>query len=335
MVSVTLPVGLGTSIGTLPHTDPIEAARFVLERQPRLPAVPSLPNRSSLERRIAQAAWGIDGVHVMPDGSLSLDLERLEPGAPITDREFAGPPYDSFRAFVDALGQREGPAKFQLTGPVSLGVALYAAGVEPQVAFRLAASAVQDRAQLLVNYVSGRAPGALPVIFVDEPSLCGITDPDFPLCPDDAVDMVSGVLATLEGRAVTGLRCGGGADWHLVQGAGPQILAMPASTDVAEQSGALDRFLDGGGWVAWGAVPTEGPVGSGVDRLWRHLAGLWCQLVRAGVDPARLRSQAIVTPGGGLGRHHVSQAIDVLDLVDKLAQRLYDQATGLRLSVGA
>jgi hypothetical protein len=335
MLSVTLSVGLGTSIGTLPHTDPVAAARFVLERQPRLPAAPSLPNRSLLERRIAQAAWGIEGVHVMPDGSLSLEFARLEPAAPLTDREFDGPPYDSLRAFVAALDHRDGPAKFQLTGPVSLGIALYAAGVPVELAFRVAASAVQDRAGLLVDYVNQRAPSALPVVFVDEPSLRGITDPDFPLSADEAVDLVSGVLATLEGRAVTGLRCGGGADWHLVQGAGPQILAVPASTELAAQAGALDRFLDGGGWVAWGAVPTEGPVGSGVDRLWRHLAGLWCQLVRAGVDPARLRSQAIVTPMGGLGRHHVGQATDVLDLVDKLAQRLYDQATGLRLSVGA
>jgi hypothetical protein len=134
---------------------------------------------------------------------------------------------------------------------------------------------------------------------------------------------------------MTGLRCGGGADWHVVQGAGPQILAVPVLPDLAAQAGALDRFLESGGWVAWGAVPTEGPFGSGIDRLWRGLSALWCQLVRAGVDPSRLRCQALVTPIGGLGRHHVSQAGDVMTLVDKLAKRLYDQATGLRLSVGA
>ena len=77
MVTVPLSVGLGTSIGTLPHVDPDHAARFVLARQPRLPAVPSLPNRSLLERRVPQAAWGVDGVSVMPDGSLSLDHRRL------------------------------------------------------------------------------------------------------------------------------------------------------------------------------------------------------------------------------------------------------------------
>ena len=82
-------------------------------------------------------------------------------------------------------------------------------------------------------------------------------------------------------------------------------------------------------------MTTEGPIGSGVDRLWRHLSGLWCQLVRTGVDPVRLRTQALITPIGGLGRHLVAQAAATLELVDQLAKRLYDQATGLRLSVGA
>ena len=335
MVTVPLSVGLGTSIGTLPHVDPDHAARFVLARQPRLPAVPSLPNRSLLERRVPQAAWGVDGVSVMPDGSLSLDHRRLTPGSPVTDPQFGGEPFASLRAFVAALAGWEGPAKFQLTGPVTLGVALHAAGVEATAAFRLAASVVTDRARNLIAYIRDHVPGIQPVVFVDEPSLQAVADPDFPLGTEAAVDLVSGVLATLEPHAVTGLRCGGRADWHLVLEAGPQILAVPASEDLASQAGALDRFLDRGGWVAWAAVTTEGPIGSGVDRLWRHLSGLWCQLVRTGVDPVRLRTQALITPIGGLGRHLVAQAAATLELVDQLAKRLYDQATGLRLSVGA
>jgi hypothetical protein len=335
MFTVPLSVGLGTSIGTLPHVDPHEAARFVIARQPRLPAVPSLPNRSLLERRVPQAAWGIDGVSVMPDGSLALDHARVVPGSPVTDAEFTGEPFAGLRAFVAALADWEGPAKFQLTGPVTLGVALHVAGIDAADAFRLAGSVVQDRARNLVRFISERAPGVQPVVFVDEPSLRAVADPSFPLGAEAAVDMVSSVLATLEPGAVTGLRCGGDADWQLMQEAGPQILAVPANDDLAAQAGALDRFLESGGWVAWAAVTTEGPVGSGVDRLWRNLSALWCQLVRNGVDPARLRTQALVTPIGGLGRHLVGQAATVLQLVDQLAKRLYDQATGLRLSVGA
>ena len=342
----SLGIGLTTSIGTLPHTGAHEAVRFVLEHQPGLPAVPQLPNRSPRERRLPQAAWGIPGVMVQADASLELDHDVLDVDAPFSDPGFEGAPYATLQVFLDAIADRRGPAKFQLTGPVTLGLALHAAGVEPAVAFRIARTVVRSRATDVLANVARRAPGVHPVVFVDEPGLRDCLDPAFPLRPDDAIDLVSSVLATLEPGATTGLRCTGAGrgsvdehciDWPLVLQAGPQILAVPADEGhhVVRAAQSLDEFLTRGGYLAWGAVPTEGPVGSGVTRLWRALSGLWCELVRAGCDVARLRTQALVTPAGGLGRHRLSQAAAVYRQVDELAQRLYDQATGIRLSVGA
>lgn len=333
-MEVKLPVGLGTSIGTLPHNDPIAAVHFVLTSQPRLPALPLLPNWSPLERRIPQAASGIPGVTVLPDGSLELTSRALDPDATFSDTDFSLPAYQVLHHFLDALGNWAGPAKFQVAGPVTLGLALQDAGVEPDVAFRVAGNVVCDRVRALLDLVAARASLVAPVVFVDEPGLRSVGEAGFPLGPDDAVDLVSSVLATIEPRATTALRCGGSADWPLVLATGPQILAVPATASMMDVAGTLDQFLDGGGWVAWGAVPTEGPM-FGVNRLWRDLAGLWCDLVRSGVDPVRLRTQALVTPVAGLGRHGVQQAEAVLDLVDNIALRLYDQATGLRLSMGA
>lgn len=335
MGAVELPAGMATSVGPLPHSDPAAAAAFVLELQPSLPAAPSLPNRSRLERRIAQAAWGIDGVSVRGDGSLSLDPRRIDPAAPLTDPGLTGPPFTGFRSFLAAVSNRRGPAKFQLTGPVSLGVALSAAGLELELSFRLAERVVGQRGRLLLELVAASAPLVEPVVVVDEPSLASLHDDGFPVPVTRALDMVSATLAVLEPVALTGLRPGWGSDLTLALETGPQLLIAPAGDEVAVVAAPLDRFLERGGWVAWAAVPTEGPVGSSVDRLWRALSGLWCQLVRAGTDPARLRTQALVLPVGGLGRHHVPQAAATLELANGVARRLYDQATGLRLSAGA
>ena len=43
-----------------------------------------------------------------------------------------------------------------------------------------------------------------------------------------------------------------------------------------------------GGRIAWGAIPTDGPRADSVDRHWRALAAVWCELVRAGCDPVAL-----------------------------------------------
>ena len=334
--AVRLPVGLATSIGSLPHVDPSEAVDFILHTQPRLPAAPSLPARSRREGMIAQAAHGVAGIEVNDDGSLTILDSLLDPEAPLTDPGFASDAFVGLRAFVTTVADRSGPIKISLTGPVTLGVALHAAGVEQKLAFAVADTAVRQRARAMVQYVAQRAPDAQVVAFLDEPAMGSAMVPDFPVLPLDAVDLVSGALAALEPLAITGLHCCGSADWRLLMQAGPAILSLPTDGGIESAAGALAGFLERGGWVAWGAVPTDRPIGTTVERLWRMLSVLWCTLVaEGGCDPVRLRTQAMITPACGLWRHGVPQAQQVLQFTNRLAERLHDQAIGVRLTVGA
>jgi hypothetical protein len=332
---VPLPIGLSTGIGSLPHVDPTDAVEFVLRHAPRLPFAPSLPARSRREGMVQQAAAGVAGVEVRPDGSLVIDDAGLDPEAPVDPSAFAGDAYVGLRAFCTAMADRDGPIKLSLTGPVTFGVALHAAGVEPGLAIRVAGAATVRRARLLLDLVGERLPHAQRVVFVDEPSLVALTHPGFPIAPADAVDLVSGTLAALEPRAITGLHCCGSADWRLLLQAGPQILSLPLDAGAELAAGSVTDFVERGGWLAWGAVPTDRPIGSTVDRLWRKLSVLWCDLVGAGCDPVRLRTQAMITPACGLARHGTTQAEQVMGFTTRLAERLHDQAIGVRLSVGA
>jgi len=334
---VRLPVGLATSIGSLPHEDPGEAVDFILRNQPRLPAAPSLPGRSRREGMIAQIAHGVRGIAVQDDGSLAIDDSRLDPDAPLEDPGFASDSFVGLRAFVTQISDRRGPIKVSLTGPVTFGVALAAAGVDPALAFRVASSTVRQRGKAMVDYVTQRVPQAQLVAFVDEPALGSAMFPDFPIGPVDAVDLASGALAVLEKGAITGLHCcGTTTDWRLLMQAGPQILSLPTDGGIELAAGGLATFLDRGGWVAWGAVPTDRPIGTTVERMWRQLSLLWCDLVtQGGCDPVLLRTQAMITPACGLVHHGVTQAEQVLWFTNRLAERLHDQAIGVKLSVGA
>ena len=335
MKVVDLQHGVASSIGSLPHTDPRAAATFVLELQPRLPAAPSLPNRSGMERMVAQAAWGIDGIRVLPDGSLELDDPMLDPRAPLTTAGIDGEPFVGLRAFLGAVAGRRAPIKLQLTGPVTLGIALLNLGVPAARAFAVAGSAVRARARTLVAAAQETAPMAPLVVFVDEPGLTAAMHADFPLEPNRTIDLVSSALATLEPHAVTGLHCCGLADWPVVLQAGAQILSLPLDCGAVEHAGALGAFLEGGGRIAWGAVPTTGPLGSTPERLWQHLSAEWCSLTQGGCDPVLLREQAIVTPACGLAMHGEAQADLVLRLTNQVARRLGTQTQGMRLTVGA
>jgi hypothetical protein len=335
VTGASLPSGVVTSIGSLPHRTSSEAVSFVLELQPELPAVPSIPAAAPMEGMISQAGWGVSGVTVRSDGSLAVDQAALDPEAPLDDPELSGPPFATLRAFLPAVHGRTGPVKLQLTGPVTLGMALRASGVEERLAFRVAAAAVQQRADHLLTLARAALPTSPLLAFLDEPSLVGGQRSELRLDADHTIDLVSGALAVIEPRAVTGLHCCGPSDWRVLLQAGPQVLSLPLDAGIDSSAGALGSFLERGGWVAWGAVPTDGPLGDHASLLWRQLSSQWCELVQAGCDPVALRTQALVTPVCGLALHGVDHARRVLSLTRELAERLHDQVLGVRLSVGA
>ena len=199
MREVLLPIGLTTGIGSLPHDDPHEAAEFALDRQPRLPAAPSLPRRSPVEGMIPQAAWGIAGVLVLPDGSLLVDESVIDPDLPLTESALDAEPFVGLRVFLDAAAGRVAPFKVQLTGPVTLGLALHAVGASPERAFAVAAQAVEARTREVVAAARRAAPGATTVVFLDEPGLTAALEPGFPWPVDDTLDLVSSALARSRG----------------------------------------------------------------------------------------------------------------------------------------
>lgn len=328
------PTGLTTGIGSLPHDDPRDAVRFVLDRFPRLPVAPSLPRRSPAEGMIAQAAWGVPGVRVLDDGSLLVDEAEVEPGRSLRDPGIDGEPFLGLRIFLDSMAGHTGWLKLQLTGPVTLGLALRALGVAAEPAFAVADLAVAGRIAALRTAVEAAVPDASPVVFLDEPGLCAALRPGFPLPVGDALDRVSSAMATVQSFAVAGLHCCGEADWHAVLQAGPQVLSAPVGVGVSEHAGAVADFLEAGGWIAWGAVPTEGPFTTSVDMLWRRLLTEWGRLVAGGCDPTLLRSRALITPACGLVGLDAYQTGLVADLTTGLGRRL-ELTLGGTLDLGA
>ena len=335
MREVLLPIGLATGIGSLPHDDAREAAEFVLDRQPRLPAAPSLPRRSPVEGMIPQAAWGIAGVVVLPDGSLLVDESVIDPELPLTESGLDGEPFVGLRTFLEAATGRVAPFKIQITGPVTLGLALHAVGVAAPRAFAVAAKAVEARTRDVVAAARRAAPGATTVVFLDEPGLTAALEPGFPWPLDDTLDLVSSALASIEGHAIAGLHCCGRADWQAILQAGPQILSLPVDAGAADHVGAFAGFLERGGWIAWGAVPTDRPLGETAERLWRRLMAEWDALIDGGCDPLLLLQRAMVTPACGLVGLDPPQADRVFELAGHLARRIETEAVDAGLDVGA
>lgn len=331
--------GSSTLVGSLPHRDARRAAEFAWQCTD-LPCAPSLPRRSPAEGMVAQALVGIRGINVGQYGSLSIDVKRIDPLAPVfTDLE-----HDAFgglrawlahgREHVRATGY-SGAVKWQFIGPVSLGRALVRAGVPVHVAFSVAVRVVREYLVVVSRAVSEALPNNPQLVVIDEPDLADLEDDSFPIAPDTAIDLMSGALAAVEREAIVGLHsCADVSIGHLVA-AGPHVLSVPVRADLVDDAAKIAHFLREGGWIAWGAVATGGPIGQSVERWCKKTAALWCGLVQGGCDAEVLRLRSLVTPECGLALHSAESASLVTTQVHELARRIRTQALAARLNVGA
>ncbi len=324
--------GVATGIGSLPHDDPTTAAELVLRCLPEMPAVPQLPGRDPREGMLAQWLVALPEVEVAPDGSLTvLGESDAAPECVFDDRAHSG-----LLAFLDVASHAERtPAriKAQVTGPLTLGTALHAAGMPAPQAFRRAAAVTRAWSIALEQLVEARLPDTGLVLFLDEPSLVAWRRDDAPLDRESAIDVLSGALAAVD--STTGVHVCGDGDLALALEAGPEVLGIEVHDDLVQHTVGLARFLDGDGWIAWGAVPTDRPVGESADPHWRVLARVWCELTRRGCDPVPLRTRGMITPACGLAGYGASQAERVLGIARELAARVHDQAVAARLTLGA
>ncbi|MBT9148884.1 MAG: hypothetical protein DDT28_00301 [Dehalococcoidia bacterium] len=93
------PGGLPTAIGSMPHTDPVEACSIVRANLPEIPVWPQLPRRSFLESMYTQFSEGFPGlvqgserIYVNRSVDLSEPLERLYTEYRVLSTEYRVPP---------------------------------------------------------------------------------------------------------------------------------------------------------------------------------------------------------------------------------------------------
>jgi hypothetical protein len=303
----------------------------VLRVHPELPAVPQLA--VPREGVVAQWAGALPEVTVADDGTIAVDPSRVdEPVVAV----FTVDSHAGLLGFLDAAAAHPTPlarVKAQVVGPLTLGVALEAAGLPTDVAFARAHAAVVAWLAALDDLLAARLRGARTLVFLDEPALVRWRRGDASVDREEAVDLLSSALATCS--AETGVHVCGDGDVRLAFEAGPTVLGLPVSDALVDDVGSLVRHLDADGWIAWGAVPTDRPVGESADPLWRRLVGVWCELTRRGCEPLRIRNQAIVTPACGLAAHGPTQAERALRLAAEMASRVAAQSAAARLTAGA
>jgi len=340
---------IATCIGSFPHLDPEPICDFLLETLPHCPAWPQLPRRSYFESMYAQYAKPLPGARVdvaAKRTTLALEADAAEALTAFFEAALAADaarflprPEDAagYHAFLPRLAALDagGPApgrfvKGHVTGPVSFGLTVtrpdgravfYDDTLRDVVIQGLAA---QARAQVRALGATGRPV----VIFVDEPYLSSFGSATVPVSEADVVESLTTVTdAVIAAGGIPGVHCCGNTDWSLLFRTSAQIVNFDAYCYLEGMTlypDALGAFLERGGALAWGVVPTDATLlgGETAERLHARLRDGLARVADSGVSPSALRQSCLVTPSCGTGTLPVPVAERAIRLAAEVADLL-------------
>ncbi len=329
-----------TMIGSMPHTD-AEKALDILDRYPlSIPVWPQLPKRSFKEAMVPQYSEGFPGISVDEENK-RLWIERNDEmlnemasfyEAVLSDSvdafSISSSYAEGFTAFCNRLEKQAGKIPFvkgQVTGPFTYGLSLNdndskAVWFDEQykdiVVKGLAQKAVWQAEQL-------KKYAEQVVIFFDEPIFSALGTPTYIGIQDEEVVSVLNELSeTLHSiDVVVGVHCCGNMDWSLLARSAIDIIAFDAyefGDKVALYPEAINAFLERGGVLAWGIVPTGNPADikkETGDTLKQKIDELMALFIQKGMSSERLQKQILFTPSCGMGTLSPDDAELVLKLL--------------------
>ncbi len=225
--------------------------------------------------------------------------------------------------------------KGQITGPIT-----FATGVKDQdkkAVFyddQLRDAAVKLLALKAAWQVEKLSRFQVPVIvFLDEPALAGFGSSEFiSISKQDVLDSLNEIIEQIHSRnGLAGVHVCANADWSVILDSQADILSFDAYTyfdKLAIFSQDLISFLDRGGIIAWGIVPTLEPENidqESAESLLAQLQSKIDHLVDLGVDRDKLMSQSLITPSCGTGSLSPEHAQKVLSLTKDVSRALREQ----------
>lgn len=324
-----------TGIGSVPHKDPVSACELILSATD-IPFWPQLPNLSFKESMLVQYSEGMPFVQVdeknqsvfIRASNSSDELTRFyesmtEDAKSAISEHFA----KGFYTFMSILKGRRLPfVKGHITGPLTftLGIKdergrfIYFDEELREIALLL----LQAKARWQIDMLRKVAENV--IIFIDEPILSAIGSTAYLGVSDDEIlRLLSHVTEAINSSgAISGIHCCGKADWGIVLKTGVQI----ANFDAWQYFDAfmlykndISEFLQRGGRIAWGIIPTSGD--STEEVLFQKMQEAIFEMATF-ADIAKLKSNSLITPACGTGSRTLQEAIKVFQLAIRLKEAL-------------
>lgn len=348
------PAGMATGIGSLPFTEPGEALSLIFDHLPEAPHWPQLPQRGEREGFVYQSMnplveMGLlvkEGDKILFDTNGEHWVENMtefytvylaaEEGDPEALEHFAVPHQSAtgFYALLEALKEGgTGDARYlkgQEAGPLTAGFQLTdAAGRAAYYDHQLRDIVVKTLAMHARWQTGVLSRFGLPVMFfIDEPAI-GVYGKGIYITVTremilDDINTIAGAVHAAGG--ITGVHSCDAIDWTILFESQVQIVSLDHynfGNSLIPTAKELKQYLERGGVIAWGLVPTnENAFSESMDTLLARLENTWGELEKRGVDRELLKQQCIITPACGTGLLGAELAQKIYKLTRQVSEQM-------------
>jgi hypothetical protein len=325
-----------TGIGSLPHSDANQAASLSLEALD-VPFWPQLPRVSFRESMVTQYSEGMPSVRVEPDRQaiwverndeeITRFYETTEEDSRIAiSEDYAKGLY----AFLELLkGRRFDILKGHITGPLTFTLGLVDEGGKPvyydEELREISLMLLKAKARWQID-ILGRFAKKV-IIFIDEPILSALGGTSYMgVSTGEAERMLKDVASAVKAAGgIAGIHCCGRADWPMVLQSGVDIMNFDAygfGDTLAIYPDETIAFLEQGGVLAWGMVPTTDDIGKEDEQSILRLFRKRLETLARNVPEELLLRGIILTPSCGTGSRSVEETLKVFQLLIRLKEAL-------------
>lgn len=326
-----------TGIGSLPHRNPDEACKLILKTFD-IPFWPQLPNISFKESMIIQYSEGMPYIKINEDKQESWvirdggdDLERFYEAVTEKSKIAISEDYAiGLHTFLKMIkGRRFKTLKGHVTGPVTFTLGLkdnYGRFVYFDEELReISLMLLKAKALWQINIL--RQHSDRVIIFIDEPILSAIGSSSY-LGVDSAevLRLLKDMVFSIEDAGgISGIHCCGRADWPIVVKSGTKIISFDAFEyfdAFAIYHEEIKNFLQAGGYLAWGIVPTSDAINSADDKSIKKLMESYLKNMYEHIPSELVNSRILITPSCGTGSRSIEETIKIFQLLIRLKEAM-------------
>ncbi len=336
---------VATGIGSLPLSDPDKAAALSIQYVPEAPFWPQLPQRDFREHMDGQYSETLPGMKIDAvkkrfsfdtSGDLTPELEKFfehyiekDYGYFRMTEEYAAGFYAMLRLLRKGVPEQARFIKGHITGPLTAGISFRDEKGKDIIHNDVIFDAVVKGLAMKAAWQIGELGlfGRPVIIFIDEPAMESLGSAFSAVSAEVVAERLNEIIDVIHERGgIAAIHCCGNADWPVLFNTRIDIVNFDAFgylEKVMLYPADIKKFMDRGGALAWGVVPTGAFTGAETaDMLVGRLDDGMKRLEQQGILRSTILRQSMITPSCGMGSLTPEKSELILKLLREVSDRM-------------